>query len=641
MKTKLIVLLIGALLFQGYAQAQYGRQKKADALFNKFSFIEAADTYKELIANDYNTDYAYRKLADCYFMMRDAANAEKYYAKVVQQENIPIEYYYNYAVVLRGMGKYEASEEWAKKYRKAGGDGKLVRELKDGIQQTNLMESSTQYEIEEAPFNTKYSDFGAYVHGGQVYFVSARPTAENSKKIYSWNQQPFLEMFTKDADGTISPVQGDINSKYHEGPLSISPDGKTMYFSRNNYLNKKTGKDDDGVSNLKIYQAKLIDGMWQQITDLPFNSDDYSVSHPSLSPDGKTLFFSSDMPGGYGKADLYKVAVHSDGSFGELINLGETVNTEGNEVFPFVNKEHKLFFSSDGHPGYGLLDIFVALSDNDGGYTEVLNLGKPINSIKDEISFFMADDGYSGYFSSNRNEEPQNDDIYTFEKILPLMLRGHVRDSVNSQPIANARVALLKEDQEIAYLETDENGYYEINIDRDSDYSLAVTHPKYNSNHKVFTSKGISKRTTEIVVDVLLSPVLDLHLLADLNTIYFDFDRYNIREDAAKELDKVIRLMNDTYPNMVMRLEAHTDSRGSASYNDKLSIDRANSTYDYLVSHGLSRDRVIAHKGYGETRLTNGCVDGVHCEEPQHQKNRRTEFIIVSMDGQEISATNK
>lgn len=625
-----IIVYIGAL---SGLEAQHGKQQRADVLFSNFAFVKAADIYKELIEAQYNTQYAHRRLADCYLMLRDPEKAVLHYKQVIDQDNVANEVYYNYAVALRYLGDYEGSEKWAKHYKKQGGDAKLVRALKKD--QSTYLPNQPIFRLKESNFNTPFSDFGAYKHGDLVYFVSSKERKGIAQKTYSWNEQPFLDMFTinlASADSIPREVVGEINTKYHEGPMTISREGKTMYFSRNNYFENTKTKDKEGVNHLQIYKAENVNGVWTNIQDLPFNNDNYSVSHPALSPDGKTLYFASDMPGGYGKSDLYKVNILEDGSYSEVENLGPVINTEGEELFPFVNAEGNLFFSSDGHPGQGLLDIFGTLKNDQGVVIEVTNLKSPINSNRDDFSFFMAEDGLSGYIASNRKDNIGNDDIYEFETILPLLLKGVVTDSINDNPIAKATLVLTQQDgTPIARLTTDENGYYQHSIQRDQYYSLLASHPKYQPKTTLFNSTDLPSRQTELVVNIELGPVMDLKVLADLNTIYFDFDRYNIRPDAAKELHKIIDLLTNHYPSMIIRVESHTDSRGSNSYNDRLSIDRANSTYEYLISNGLSKQRVIAHQGYGERRLTNGCSDGVHCEEPDHQLNRRTEFKVIKM----------
>lgn len=627
----IILVYVGAL---SGLQAQHGKQQRADVLFTNFSFVKAADIYKELIEAQYNEKYAHRRLADCYLMLRDPEKAVKHYRQVIDQQKVANEVYYNYAVALRYLGDYEGSEKWAKHYKKQGGDAKLVRALKKD--QSTYLPNEPIFRLKESNFNTPNSDFGAFKHGDLVYFVSSKERDGVSQKTYSWNEQPFLDMFTINLatnDSIPTAVAGEINSRYHEGPMTISRDGKTMYFSRNNYYHKTKTKDKEGVNHLQIYKAEYLNGQWTNIQDLPFNNDNYSVSHPALSPDGKTLYFASDMPGGFGKSDLYSVSIHDNGSYGEVENLGPIINTEGEELFPFVNAEGNLFFSSDGHPGHGLLDVFGTLKNDKGVLVEVTNLKSPINSNRDDFSFFMAEDGLSGYIASNRKDKIGNDDIYEFETILPLLLKGIVTDSINGNPIANAKLVLTKQDgTPIADLTTDVNGYYQHSIQREQYYNLAASHPKYQDKLTLFNSMDIPSKQTELVVNIQLVPVMDLKVLADLNTIYFDFDRYNIRPDAAKELHKIIDLLTNQYPNMTIKVESHTDSRGSKSYNDRLSIDRANSTYEYLISNGLTKERVIAHDGYGEHRLTNGCSDGVHCEEPDHQLNRRTDFTVIKME---------
>lgn len=630
--TLFLVIIVSIGTLSGL-EAQHGKQQRADVLFSNFAFVKAADIYKELIEAQYNTQYAHRRLADCYLMLRDPEKAVLHYKQVIDQDNVANEVYYNYAVALRYLGDYEGSEKWAKHYKKQGGDAKLVRALKKD--QSTYLPNQPIFRLKESNFNTPFSDFGAYKHGDLVYFVSSKERKGIAQKTYSWNEQPFLDMFTinlASSDSIPREVVGEINTKYHEGPMTISREGKTMYFSRNNYFENTKTKDKEGVNHLQIYKAENVNGVWTNIQDLPFNNDNYSVSHPALSPDGKTLYFASDMPGGYGKSDLYKVNILEDGSYSEVENLGPVINTEGEELFPFVNAEGNLFFSSDGHPGQGLLDIFGTLKNDQGVVIEVTNLKSPINSNRDDFSFFMAEDGLSGYIASNRKDNIGNDDIYEFETILPLLLKGVVTDSINDNPIAKATLILTQQDgTPIARLTTDENGYYQHIIQRDQYYSLLASHPKYQPKTTLFNSTDLPSRQTELVVNIELGPVMDLKVLADLNTIYFDFDRYNIRPDAAKELHKIIDLLTNHYPSMIIRVESHTDSRGSNSYNDRLSIDRANSTYEYLISNGLSKQRVIAHQGYGERRLTNGCSDGVHCEEPDHQLNRRTEFKVIKM----------
>ena len=638
MKSKKYIVIYIIVLINFTVFAQYGKQKKADNLFNKFSFVDASEVYKDLIENDFNKDYSVRQLADSYAYMRNPDSAVVYYKKAVEQNNVPLEYYYKYAQALRGNKEYKESRIWLKKFKDAGGTIDNDKFLKDADFITTIFNAKPQYFLKDVKFNSKYSDFGAYVHDGLTYFTSSRDEGVSTKHIYGWNKEPFLDIYVKtenENDSIVdhkSKIKGKVNSTYHDGPLTITNDGKTMYFSRNNYNKAGLAKDKAGFSNLKIYKATLINGIWDNIEELPFNNDEYSTGHPSLNSDNTKLYFASDMPGGTGKSDIYYVDIKSDGTIGMAQNLGSIVNTVENEVFPFINNEDVLFFSSNGHHGLGLLDIFATIKDKNDIITSVLNVGIPVNSNKDDFSFFMSEDGTSGYFASNRDGGVGSDDIYAYNRVLPLKVEGTVTDLINNKPVEHAKITLFDaNNNQIAYLETDKNGHYEINIDRDTDYKIIGSQTKYVDDSKTFTSKNLPKTTTSITADLSLNPVQDIIILAELNTIYFDFEKYNIRDDASLELDKIVNMMQNDYPEMVIKIEAHTDSRGSTEFNDWLSQARAISTYDYLISKGIDNSRITKYEGFGERRLLNGCDGSITCEEKDHQLNRRTEFIVIQM----------
>lgn len=631
-------LIVCIAFFAASTFAQQGLQKKADNLFNKFSFVKASEVYQELINKGFNTDYATRQLADCYAYMRNPESAAEYYKQAVTQENIPVAYYYRYAQSLRGVKDYKGSREWIRKFKNLGGVVNADELSKDADFITSVYNAKQHYFVKDVNFNSKLSDFGAYEHDKKIYFASSIDAGVSTKHIYGWNDQPFLDVYAidKGSDTIIhhkSKIKGDINSTYHDGPLTISKDGKTMYFCRNNLNKNGLVKDKEGISNLKIYKSALVDGEWTNIEELGFNNDDYSVGHPALSNDGTKLYFASDMPGGLGGSDIYSVEINNDGSFGTPNNLGEIVNTDKNELFPFINSEDILFFSSDGHLGLGLLDIFGTVSDSNNNIVSILNLGIPVNSNKDDFSFFMNDDGLSGYIASNRDGGAGDDDIYAYDRIPQLIIEGVVSDPVTNEPIANAIVSLLdKDNNEIAVLESDENGHYQINIDRDTDYIINVKKEGYEESTIPVTSKGVDTKVTSITADMTLKSIVEeITPITELYPIYFDYDKSNIRKDGTVELDRIVNLMMSTYPDMVIKIESHTDSRGSAKYNHKLSVERANSTYKYLVSKGVDSSRITEYNGYGEEKLTNDCDGTINCTEEQHQLNRRTQFIVIQM----------
>ncbi|PHR69786.1 MAG: flagellar motor protein MotB [Lutibacter sp.] len=618
---------------------QKAKQKRAERQFNTFSFVRAVNTYEKLIDTSFNKHYAMRKLADAYIMLRQPEKALGIYEKVVEQENVPSEYFLYYAQTLRANGEYQESKKWMKKYRDAGNkeDSRVKSFFKDDDLASAIFNSKEKNILRKVNFNTTFNEFGAYALNDEIFFASSRDEGVSVKRLYGWDGQPMLDIFKTSEEGSVEgtvKIEGDVNTKEHDGPATFSADGTKMYFSRNNYDNNKKIKDVKGIMHLGIYSAELNDGNWTNVKAVNINNSDYSIYHPSLSKDGKKLYFTSDMPKGYGGTDIYVSSVGSNGTLGEPENLGAIVNSEGNETFPFIHAEDEtLYFSSDGHVGLGLMDVFASVKNENDEIVNVINLGKPINSKKDDIAYYLSEDGFKGYISSNRKGGLGGDDIYAFTRIPLLILKGQIFDAVNNEPIAGAKVVLTRKNgEEIAYFITEEDGSYEHLIDRDEDFVLKGSKEKYQDIEKGFNSFGLEKEK-ELVVDlnIGLEPIEDVVLLADLETIYFDLDKDFIRPDAAIELDKVVNLMVNTYSEMVIRLESHTDSRAGDDYNIALSNRRAKSTYDYLVSNGVDASRITKYEGFGETQLRNKCSNNVKCLEEEHQLNRRTEFIIIKM----------
>ncbi|MFH4968377.1 OmpA family protein [Gaetbulibacter sp. M240] len=629
------ILLVG---FSGFSQQ--GRQRRADTLFNKFSFVKAAKVYQELVENNYNKDYALRKLADCYTFLRDPRNASRYYKTVVEQDYVPIEYYYKYAQALRGMKKYDESEAWLKRYKDSGGVVNTNDFSKNANFISSIFTAKQQYFLDRVYFNSKFSDFGAFEQNGKVYFTSSRDEGLGIKRLYGWNEQPFLDVYVTDAKSKknvdyTNKLPGDVNTMYHDGPIAITKDGRTMYFSRNNFNKDIETKDKKGLTNMKIYRATFVDSVWTNIEDLPINGASFSTQHPALNNDDTRLYFASDRKGSIGGSDIWYCDINPDGSLSNVTNVGPVVNTENAEGFPFLNNEGVLFFSSDGHVGLGLLDIYATIKgENEEEIASIINLGTPVNSSLDDFSFFMNPNGITGYFASNRKGGRGSDDIYAYHREPELHVEGVVTDAINTKPIPFARITLFNDkNEQVAYMETDEEGFYQINIDRNQDYKIVANQDKYIDDYRTFTSKNIQTELTSITANLLLNPKPNVVKLAELNTIYFDFDKFNIRPDAALELDKIVDLMLNDYPEMVIRIESYTDPRGTDEYNKKLSIDRANSTYDYLISKGIDPDRITSHKGFGELKkLKVDCGDDQNCKEEQYQLNRRTQFIVEKME---------
>ena len=630
------ILCIAFALISTSAFGQTARQKRADRQFSNFSFVKAIDTYEKLIDTSFNKHYAMRKLADAYIMLRQPERALPIYKQVVQQQNVPSEYFLYYAKTLRANGKHE--EDWMRKYKEAGSteDSRVKRFFKNDDLASAIFNSSEKNTINKLGFNTEFNEFGAVALNESIVFSSSRDEGVSVKRLYAWDKQPLLEMYQvsgeKGSVESTTELEGDVNTIHHDGPATFNAAGTRMYFSRNNYHDAKKIVDAKGIMHVGIYSADLVDGKWTNVQATNLNNANYIVYHPSLSTDGQRLYFASDMPGGSGGTDIYMSAVNEDGSLGTPKNMGAIVNTEGNEGFPFIYEQETLYFSSDGHVGLGLMDVFAAVKDESGAIVNVINLGEPINSKKDDFGYYLIGDGFKGYLSSNRKGGAGGDDIYGFTRVPPLTLKGQIFDEVNNEPVADSKVVLARENgEEIAYFMTGADGAYTHIIPRDEKFVLKGSKEKYQDVSKDFSSFGL-EMVRELVVDlnIGLKPIEDVVVLADLDIIYFDLDKYNIREDAALELDKVVALMNK-YPGMVIRLESHTDSRAPDQYNVVLSNNRAKSTNDYIVARGISQERITKYEGFGETQLVNKCTNDVKCTEDEHQLNRRTEFIIIKM----------
>lgn len=639
----LLLLLTSHLLV-----AQFGSQKKGDYFFNQFSYSQAIGEYEKMLEGNYKEDYAHQRLAECYLLIRNFKKAIPHFEKIMFSPTIPPDFYFKYSMALYSIGDTKGAEKWLKKYKKYNkNDSRVKKFLKNGTLASVVFNSRERYEVTPVNFNSAESDFGVYARGEHLYFASSRRD-QASNEIYGWNNEPWLDIYTivkGDKKAIPSKLNGDVNTKFHESSLVFSTDYKNdtiIYFTRNNYYKKKTTVGLDLELNLKIFSAIQKDGEWTVNRNLKINSDYFSTGHPYVTKDRKRLYFTSDRPGGYGGTDIYYANIHDRGGVGKPINAGPAVNTEGNEMFPFINNEDRLIFSSDGHVGFGQLDIFSTVVNEEDEIVDVINLGNPINSSADDFAYYEFDGGGNGYISSNREGGVGSDDIYSFEFTPSLSIEGTVVDAINMQPLDSVKISLFDQitNTKVAELWTDENGFYKTFINRKTNYMIEAvrnTHP-----HKsIFFNTNETPRSTKLIThDILLEPVLDLKVLADLDKIYFDFNKSNIRPDAAIELNKVVKLMTVTYPEMVIRLEAHTDPVGSHRYNDALSHRRAKSTYEYLLANGVPKSRVLSYQGFGKRKTINGCTGRSDCTPEELELNRRTEFPIIQIKGKLTALEN-
>lgn len=602
--------------------AQNKETKVADKLFGRYEYVDAAKEYLKLVEKGKSDGYVYKQLADSYFNVFNTAEAAKWYAKAVET-NQDSETYYRYAQMLKANGKYEESNKQMQKFASLVPNDSRAKAFKENPNYVpRLLDKAKQYNVNTTEVSSDKSDFGPVLYDNALYFTSAR---NGARKTYGWTEEPFLDIYKADynEDGTISnaTLVSGLNSKWHDGPVTISADGNTAYFSSDSFRESTFQKDKE--NNLKlgrnsIYKATKTGDTWGNITLLPFNSKEYSCANPSLSRDGKTLYFSSNMPNSIGGVDIWKVAVNQDGSFGTPENLGRKVNTEGNESFPFIADDNKtLYFSSNGRQGLGGLDVFEI--DLNAG--EATNMGKPINSEKDDFSFSFNSKKNVGFLASNRNG---NDDIFGAIPVCGVDIVTVVTNAKTGAILSGARVSILDDKRNVIATETSNaNGEVKYRVECDKPYVVQAAKDGFESNtFAVAKGKGPTTKVEAALqpIDVIVTPTEIV-----LKPIYFEYDKSNITQEGAFELDKLVQVMKNN-DKLVILAKSHTDNRGSDKYNLSLSDRRAKSTVQYIISKGIDASR-ISGKGMGELELKVDCGD--NCTEEQHAQNRRSEFLIV------------
>jgi outer membrane protein OmpA-like peptidoglycan-associated protein/tetratricopeptide (TPR) repeat protein len=632
------IFLFGLIvLCANMVYSQEGKVKKATKKFDRYSYIDAREIYLKVVEEGYQSAQIYKKLGDTYYYNSDYNNAAKWYKKLVEEfpdDLEPIDYY-RAAQSLKSLKQYEESDELMKAYSSLDGSNILIQKFNENPDYLNSISNiQKDYTLKKSSVNSSSSDFGPAFFNDKVVYATASSTMGD--KIYDWNQQAFLDLYVADMDtqGNLSnakPLPGEVNTEMHEASAVFTKDGRTMYFTRNNYIDGKKGKDKDKYVRLKIYRASRTgDTFWTDIVELPFNDDSYSVAYPALSNDEKRLYFSSDMPGTLGMSDLWYVDILENDEYGTPVNLGSSINTEAREAFPFISDKNNFYFSSDGHLGLGGLDVFVAALDKDGKPGEISNLGEPVNGSQDDFGFIINEEKRIGFFTSSREGDGGsiNDDIYGVIERCEISITGIVTDKDTGDLIPGATVSMIDNDNNlIASTVVGIDATFSFSADCDSKYSIKKKKNEYNPDEKVVETPNV---TGTIHVPLQLKsigcPPNDLGCRLTLLPIYFDFDRYNIRPDAEIELAKILAAMKE-YPQLIIHIESHTDSRGSDTYNELLSEKRAQSTLNWLVEKGIDSNRLSA-KGYGEYKLVNECSNGVDCTEEEHQLNRRSMFII-------------
>jgi outer membrane protein OmpA-like peptidoglycan-associated protein len=707
--------------------------KQGNKHFYKFNYLRASDYYEAIDNKSIDVE---RNLAKSYNMIGDLDNAEATYDRIIKNPQANFQDFWNYFQVLLKKSEYELAVSLLDTlYILNPLDSRVKMYLDNKDFYKNLLSNKYEFLIRNLQMNTAEQDFGTvYFKDNQVVYTSSKRSNSVVRSLWPGNQLKYLNLYSADIDDNDELVnrkifKKNLRKKYHDGPVSFNRDFSLMAITRNNYGNKAS----DGTRNLQLFISEFIDGQWSSLVAFPYNNPEYSIGQACFSNDGKYLYFISDMPGGKGGTDIYRIERRKDKSWGALENL-ESINTEGNEMFPYIHSSGMFFFSSDGHPGLGGLDIFMSKLI-DGIPHNIKNIGFPLNSNRDDFAFMIDKDLLKAYFSSNRSDAEGSDDIYFASTTKPLkinkLIKGVSKDLAGNI-IPSTQVFLYLDSIIVEVQISDSLGRYSFEVEKDTiydlkgekvefidgfnfantdvpdpivyadlvllqpvDFSLKVIikdrstdqiiegakiqftdnmvnekfdefsnnlgfHKKTLDNKVLFdrisynfvvskenyitsfmTYNQVLDRVGEFVVIIKLenmlknlSPGDDLAKHFDINPIYFDFDKSNIRPDAAIELDKIVQIMN-TYPSMIVELGSHTDCRASNAYNLALSDRRAKSSAQYIRQRISNPERIFG-KGYGEHKLVNECeCEGnlvVPCTEEQHQMNRRTEFIIIRFD---------
>ena len=625
MKRKNKIILSVLVLSTTLSSCVNYHTRKGNDYYDYINYAPAIEHYQKVYAKTQDSGIEL-KLADAYFKTSKLDSAEALYTRSISRGSTNPVTRFEYGKVLMANGKHRKAvnefKEYLKVYPSDVTAKMLLASCNSVIERYRDTTLFTLKPILEDQFVNSFSIVeyrnGAVFAADKVVFAG--------RKQNPWTGNSYLELYQmeKDVEGNwLSPelLKGDINGRFHEGPATFSKDGNTVYFTRSNYFKRKMVVNEQEENNLKIFKATLINGEWKNLEEFPFNSDDYSCGHPTLSESGKLMYFVSDMPGGTGGTDLY-VTTLKDGKWTQPVNLGPEVNTSGNEMFPYIHSDGSLYFSSDAHNSMGGLDVFIT-THNGTRWLKPENLNYPLNSIKDDFGFSLNRDDNTGFVSSSRTK---SDKMYSFEKHAPTFtLYGRARKKGTQTPVEGVIVEITNSATgKVTSVVSDKTGNFKLKLDTESEYNLYCTKFGCFSKTDNISTKGL-KYSEDFYADFEVEEiVIDKPIV--LENIYYDFDKWDIRTDAAVELDKLVRVLMDN-PKLEIEMGSHTDCRGSDQYNLVLSDKRARAAVLYLISRGIDSTR-LTWKGYGETVHVNKCEDGVQCTEEEHQDNRRTEFKV-------------
>lgn len=617
--------------------------KKGQKQFSSGEYQYAISSFSKILEKDPDNKEANLLVAESYRLSNRIEKSSPYYEKLVE-EDATFENYYRLAQSYKSQGKLDLALEGFKKAKGLTLDDAYSSELTREVailEKTSKIDDYWPYVelVNYTLLNTPGPDYSPIINEGYLYFTSSR----QATGIYPGTGMPYTKLFRTKADGIKVDVQNiqalpefQNEAGLNQGAIAISPDGNTIIYARGNSTSNKD------LPEVHLFVSYFRGGAFTQPIWMPLNEEEsWWNSTPAFSPDGSVLYFASNRPGGHGGIDLYKATKLANGDFGNPVNLGPEINTPGNEMFPRLMSDGKFFFASDGHPGFGKLDLFVAESSENG--TLIKNLGSKINSVSDDFGIFFTRYPEDGFITSNRDGGAGDDDIYYFEdktpkpKLVNIFLNVSTKEKQEDGSeviLPRTRVALYDDANVMTGGDfTNQSGKIRLTLAPDADFSMIASKSGYFSKSITYSTKGrtpsqdeLIQEITNIVLDTMI--VLDALILEKsivLDNIYYDLNKAEIRVDAALELDKLISILKDN-PTISIELSSHTDDRATDAYNDALSQRRAESAVAYMVSKGIAEERLVP-KGYGKRQLK---IQNAQTEE-EHQINRRTEFKVIDI----------
>ncbi|WP_121965166.1 OmpA family protein [Myroides sp. N17-2] len=614
--------------------------KRADKYYKNTEYTKAAEEYKRLLNGKRTANYIYLQLADCYDRLHKDIDASRYYGKAIDQNDSTLkpEVYYKYAKVMERNGRYETAKDMMQQFTsKAPTDSRAKDFLAKPDAHKALKDREPNYMFQESGLNDfQYDDYGAWLSPGDtLYFVSNRTKQEKKwmRKIFEvrdkWERKPNFDLYTAEFKDKYEPIKGvarikgRVNRRFNDGTTVLSKDGKRMYFASEAYRNRKFRRNDKVKQRdhlMSLFYAQKKKDKWKKIKPMRFTRAGYMYTNPAVSPDGKFLYFASNMPGSYGELDIWRTPILEDDEFGTPENLGSTINSGTRNDYPFIASDNKMYFASDRWGGYGGMDVYVV--DLSNTVSTPANLGEPINTAKNDFAFSYYPAKEMGLFSSDRIGRT---DIYKAFPLCFVEFRTMLKSKGFNQPVADAKVEFINtrrivEDKGVS----SRSGMARGEIKCKETYKVKISHPDYLDELIDITANAEAGVQT---IDVLLRPLDELVIGKDkieLGDIQFAFNQTEITENSKFELDKLVKVMK-RYPAMRIKINSHSDSKGSPAYNLKLSNERAKATLEYIVSQGIENSR-LESQGYGSQELKVECAP---CTEWEDAQNRRSEFIIL------------